>query len=163
MVHVTFLEHIQYSDRAYSQTVLKGWMHIFNSNSPITVDFHPAAPSLSLHFSLSSPRWGENQQTGLTLGTAQRAFSSSVKYLSHDAVLTSSAKWSHYFIEMKVLWNPPSHHHFIEHQHSYKHSFEDIGTSFNKSLEKKITLETRQILRFQSSYPSLFQPSPKET
>ena len=118
---------------------------------------------LSLHFSLSSPRWGENQQTGLMLGTAQRAFSSSVKYLSHDAVLTSSAKWSHYFIEMKVLWNPPSHHHFIEHQHSYKHSFEDIGTSFNKSLEKKITLETRQILRFQSSYPSLFQPSPKET
>ena len=115
---------------------------------------------LSLHFSFSFPRWGENQQTGLMLGTA---LSSSEKYLSHDALLTSSAKWNHYFIEMKVPWNPPSHHHFIEHQHSYKHSFEDIGTSFNKSLEKKITLETRQILRFQSSYPSLFQPSPKET
>ena len=52
-----FLEHAQYSNRVYSQTVLKGWMHIFNSNSPITVDFHPAAPSLSpLQFELSKVR-----------------------------------------------------------------------------------------------------------
>ena len=144
----------------YSQTVLKGWMHIFNSNSPITVDFHPA-PSLSpLQFQLSKVR---GKSTNRAHSGHHAALSSSEKYLSHDALLTSSAKWNHYFIEMKVPWNPPSHHHFIEHQHSYKHSFEDIGTSFNKSLEKKITLETRQILRFQSSYPSLFQPSPKET
>ena len=44
------------------------------------------------------------------LGMPPRVPSSSEKYPSHDALLTSSAKWNHYFIEMKVPWNPPSHH-----------------------------------------------------